>query len=115
MLKFKPYKPDIITNQFKLEFEGYYGDMDYDYNKEYLIEDTEQNRAVIEEVLKKLPDKPYGCSESQEFTEKINEILEKVEHEMVYIAMEDDWYPYWDLDIYYFDKNGNKFEVGLEE
>ena len=115
MLKFKEVERVDPTNKFKLEFEGYYGDMDYDYNKEYLIEDTEQNRAIIEEVLKKLPDKPDGCSDSQEFTEEINELLEKVEHEMVYIAMQDDWYPAWNLSIYYFNEDGKEFEVFLGE
>ena len=115
MLKFEPYKPNIITNQFKLEFEGYYGDMDYDYNKEYFISDNEENRNIIERILKRLPDKPYGCSESQSFTEKINDILQEIKDDDCYICEQDDWYPYWDLMIYYYDKDGNKFEVGLEE
>ena len=103
----------IIT--FKLEFEGYYGDMDYDYNKEFFIPDNEQNRLILEKILKTLPDKPYGCSASQDFTSKINELLEEVKDEDCYIGMQDDWYPYWELTVYYYDNNGKQFEVSYKE
>ena len=116
MLELKEIEEPIITNQYLLEFDGYYGDMDYDYNKEFYIEANDQNKTIIEEVLKKLPKQPAGCSDSQDFTEEINEILEKIEDEDVYIcADENSWYPSWNLGIYYFDENGKKWEVEYKE
>ena len=117
MLTLKEYKSPIITNKYLLDFSGYFGDMDYDYNAEFYIEVSDKNKAIIEEILKKLPEKPSGCSASQKFTSDIDEILQDIEDEDVYIRTDDcgNWYPAWDLIIYYFDENGKKFEVGYKE
>lgn len=117
MLVLKKFQPNTYKNTYLLDFSGYYGDMDYDYNAEFYIEVSDKNKAIIEEILKKLPDKPSGCSASQNFTSEISEILEKIEDEDVYIRTDEcgDWYPAWDLNVYYFDEKGEKFEVVYKE
>ena len=117
MLILKEYKPNTYTNTYLLEFSGYYGDMDYDYDASFYISDNDKNKNIIEQILKKLPEKPYGCSASQEFSSKISEILQQIEDESVYIStdMSGNWYPSWDLTVYYFDENGKKFEVRYKE
>ena len=84
--------------------------MDYWYEQEFLIDNTEKNKKILEQILDKLPDKPDCCINSQDFTEEINHLLKQIEPQFVHIDKKDELYPYWDLCIYDFD-SGEELEV----
>lgn len=116
MLKYTKCEEQSKYKQFLLKFEGYYGDMDYDYFNAFAVPETDHNKEIIEHVLDATKGRQIN---DEDLTEQVNLLLKQFEDcddcwKTSIITDENDYYPTWELKVFYFDDKGVKFEVGLQ-
>lgn len=75
MLKYKESKTNLPKDTYELNFNGWYGDMDYRYDKTHSVPKTPENEEIIDSILKIV-----GTNEirDKKTTIEINELLEQL-------------------------------------